>query len=644
MPPPDPEDKSPDGGPSGAGTPGAPAVRPGTPPVRPGAGRYEERGPLGKGSMGEVVLCRDTRIGRDVALKRLAARRVGEGGARTRFLREARVQGQLEHPAVVPVYDLDADVTGSDFFTMKCLRGQTLAEIIDALRRGDEDVRARFPLRRLLGALSAACLAVDFAHSRGVIHRDLKPANVMLGEYGEVYVLDWGIAKLAGPGEALALPEDVKIDTARTQAGKILGTWGYMSPEQARGRVERIDARSDVYALGAVLFEMLALEPLHKKDMWNAMLMATVQGVSAVASERAPGRDVPPELDAVCVKATALDPNDRYQTAREVHEALERFLQGDRDVETRRNLAASHARAADEAMRRAAGGGAHEAAAARAALADAGRALALEPTNAEALRVVAAVLSATPREIPGDVRFELDAHARARHRLQLREAIAADVAGIVMMTPIVLWMGLRSYWAMGAAVTFTLGSTAVKVYATRRKRLKSLYPAAFASFLLNVLALMCLSAGFGPLLFVPGLFTAFTFGYCMTNRAGYRLAVIVTGVLAILISFGAELVGIVPPSYAFHDGAMTILPRGVTLSPFPTIVALLVSSVFMVIVPGVLMGRLQGVLRHAEERAFLQTWRLRNLLPDEAAGLAPGPESTTGRRVLDAPAEEEKSP
>src|SRR5262249_54152852 len=162
----------------------------------------------------------------------------------------------------------------------------------------------------------------------------------------------------------------------------------------------------------------------------------------------------------------------------------------------------------------------------RAALAEAGRALALEPNNAAALRVVAAVLTATPREIPAEVMDELDAHARARHRLQLREAIAADVAGLVLMAPIVVWVGLRSYVAMGVAVTFTIGSTAVKVYASRRKRFKSLYPAAFSSFLLNVLALMCLSAGFGPLLFVPTLLTAFTFGYCMSTRAGYRLAVI----------------------------------------------------------------------------------------------------------------------
>jgi serine/threonine-protein kinase len=158
--------------------------------------RYELRDRLGEGGMGTVDLCRDRVIGRDVALKRLHVQGSGAApsAATARFLREARVQGQLEHPAIVPVHDLGVTPDGRPYFTMKRVRGDTLDELLARLAAGDPDTARRFGQRRLLAAFSTVCLAVDFAHSRGVLHRDLKPANVMLGEFGEVNVLDWGLA------------------------------------------------------------------------------------------------------------------------------------------------------------------------------------------------------------------------------------------------------------------------------------------------------------------------------------------------------------------------------------------------------------------------------------------------------------------
>jgi serine/threonine-protein kinase len=179
-------------------------------------------------------------------------------------------------------------------------------------------------------------------------------------------------------------------------------------------------------------------------------------------------------------------------------------------------------------------------------------------------------------------------------------------------------MGVRSYALLAAAILLTVGASTMKLLASRRPDLDAMHPVAYGSYLCNVLALVCIGTGFGPLLFMPTLLTAFNFAYCMTYRSSFRVAVIATGAVRGEHRRGAELAGLVPPSYAFRDGAMIILPRGVTLDPLPTLVALVVSSVFMVIVPGILMARIQGTLQQAEQRAFLQAWRLENLLPDEA--------------------------
>src|SRR5262249_17994332 len=153
-----------------------------------------------EGGMGRVGLCKDVRIGREVAMKMLR-KEAASADARMRFEREARVQGQLEHPAIVPVYDLGVRPDGTPSFTMRRLHGETLAAIMDAVRRGGPAAAAAYPRRRLLAAYSRVCLAVAFANSRGVLHRDLKPGNIMLGDFGEVYLLDWGLAKLIGAAD-----------------------------------------------------------------------------------------------------------------------------------------------------------------------------------------------------------------------------------------------------------------------------------------------------------------------------------------------------------------------------------------------------------------------------------------------------------
>jgi eukaryotic-like serine/threonine-protein kinase len=214
----------------------------GTPSSRSPGERYVVDRVLGQGGMGTVYLVRDTVIGRHVALKKIH----GQGGTEegdagiARFRREARVQGQLEHPAVVPVYDVGISPEGAPFFTMKRVRGQSLAELLTSPSGPGQ--------RKLLTAFSQLCLAVHYAHERGVVHRDIKPSNIMLGSYGEVYLLDWGVAKLAGDVEVRD-----KIDSqetigsgdnsgVKTGFGVLMGTPRTMSPEQAVGG--RVDAPS----------------------------------------------------------------------------------------------------------------------------------------------------------------------------------------------------------------------------------------------------------------------------------------------------------------------------------------------------------------------------------------------------------------
>ncbi|MCU1279757.1 MAG: Serine/threonine protein kinase PrkC, regulator of stationary phase, partial [bacterium] len=228
--------------------------------------RYGQRGVLGTGGMGEVALVFDRQIGRDVALKQLRPEARRDDVARARFAREARIQGQLEHPAVVPVYDLGGADDGSLYFTMKRVRGTALGDVLSALASGEEAVGKRFSRRRILTAFSQICLTAHYAHERGVVHRDIKPDNIMLGDYGEVYLLDWGLARIEAGDDLTdpAMRAGLGAGDGRTRAGQVLGTLGYMAPEQARGEHATLDARADVYALGAILFEILTLQPLYE--------------------------------------------------------------------------------------------------------------------------------------------------------------------------------------------------------------------------------------------------------------------------------------------------------------------------------------------------------------------------------------------
>lgn len=330
-----------------------------SPPHREGlgsdafVGRFHRRSVLGRGGMGEVTLWHDDRLGLEVAVKTMLPHAVNDAAARARFLREARVQGQLEHPAIVPVHELRQDGDGNLSLTMKRIRGNTLAELLE--KRHDPTSASSTTLRRLLSAFASVCLALEFAHARGIVHRDLKPGNIMLGDFGEVYVLDWGLAKIiddASDDHGGPVVPDFSDGAAAvmTQAGSVLGTLGYMAPEQLEDGIGDVSAATDVYALGAILCEILTGKPLLSTLSSMGRVQETLHGVDVAARVRLSLHPVPPELEDVCVSATKRLPLDRLGSARAMHDAVERHLEGDRDLDRRKALAAAHIAAADVAF------------------------------------------------------------------------------------------------------------------------------------------------------------------------------------------------------------------------------------------------------------------------------------------------------
>ncbi len=294
-----------------------------------GRNRYALTRLHAKGGIGQVWLARDTDLGREVALKELQGDRAADPATLARFVEEAKITGQLEHPNIVPVYELARTADAAPLYTMRFVRGRTLgAAIKDYHEKRRAKAAGRLDLRELLSQFVSVCNAVAYAHSRGVLHRDLKPGNVVLGNFGEVIVLDWGLAKLKAAAEAPAslLPVSVAKESSRdaTVQGQVLGTPSYMPPEQAEGRLDLVDERSDVYALGAVLYEVLTGEaPFGGTDTMTIL-------AQVVADAPVPPRKhvaaVPSALEAVCLKALAKQPADRYASAGDLGQEVRRWL------------------------------------------------------------------------------------------------------------------------------------------------------------------------------------------------------------------------------------------------------------------------------------------------------------------------------
>ena len=299
------------------------------------SGRFRILRPHRKGGLGEVFVARDEELDREVALKQIRTVRPGDTIQRDRFLREAEITGKLEHPGVVPVYGLGHDDNGAPYYAMRLIRGRSLKDAVEEFHSGDESVAGTPTLqnrefRRLLGWLIDVCNAVDYAHSRGVLHRDLKPANIMLGRYGETLVVDWGLARVNGADEPAGTARheppvlsNLSGTSSETVAGTAMGTPAFMSPEQAEGRLDLLGPRSDVYSLGATLFTILTGQPSLEGEAADVIRRVVAGDVRAPQSLNS---KIPSALDAVCRKAMAYRPEDRYDSPGSMASDIEAWL------------------------------------------------------------------------------------------------------------------------------------------------------------------------------------------------------------------------------------------------------------------------------------------------------------------------------
>jgi len=354
---------------------GDPIIRPSSPelPETNAGSRYQLQGEIARGGMGAILKGRDIDLGRNIAIKVLLEAHRDNSQTVQRFVEEAQIGGQLQHPGIAPVYQLGQFPDRRPFFTMKFVKGRTLAALLSD-RENPADER-----NRLLGVFEQVCQTMAYAHSRGVVHRDLKPANIMVGAFGEVQVMDWGLAKVLnadGTASEAAAPEkqpDLSvIQTVRsvgsdaamvgtdaaaageTQMGSVMGTPAYMPPEQALGEVDRLDERCDVFGLGSILVEILTGKPAYASEDSKELLRMASRGKLDDCFLRLDAGGVDFDLIAVARQCLGLEPEDRFRDAGEVAAQITGYLESVearlRDAELKRATDAT--RAVEEQRRR----------------------------------------------------------------------------------------------------------------------------------------------------------------------------------------------------------------------------------------------------------------------------------------------------
>jgi len=296
---------------------------------------------LGRGANGVVHLATDTSLRREVAMKMHSRGAEMSDVELLRFTHEAQVTGQLGHPGIVPVHDLGKLPDGRPYYTMRKIEGDSLKDVFAALKRDDPEMIDRWSVTHMVVVLLRVADALAFAHDRGVIHRDVKPANIMAGQYGEVLLLDWGVARVIGS----STDDNRPVDTWRSVGGEdltidgtVAGTPAYMAPEQARGDIEAIGPAADVYSIGVILYEFLCgKRPFRARNIQSLLDMVVSDDVVPIG-QRQLKHHLPPELEALCMRCLAKNPEERFSNGAELATALEAFLEGSRKQQQAENL------------------------------------------------------------------------------------------------------------------------------------------------------------------------------------------------------------------------------------------------------------------------------------------------------------------